>query len=140
VGTALHAGVARWVADLNAAYRRLPALHVNDFHGEGFAWLPVDAADASTILAFVRRGNPGDALAVVVVNLTAEPRHGVRLALPHSGTWHELLNSDAAFYGGSGMGNLGRVEATDTPLHGLPASGTLTLPPLATLVFVDGHH
>jgi 1,4-alpha-glucan branching enzyme len=132
-----HAGVARWIADLNAAYRRLPALHVNDFHAKGFEWLPVDTAEPQTVLAYVRRGGPDDALAVALVNMTPEPRIALRLALPHAGTWHELLNSDSVAYGGSGMGNLGRVVADDTPLAGWPASATLTLPPLATLVLVD---
>ena len=133
----LHAGAARWVCDLNAAYRRLPALHANDFHAEGFAWLPVETSEPQTVLAFVRRGRPGDALAVVLVNLTPEPRQGLRLGLPHAGPWVEALNSDATWYGGSGMGNLGRVDADATPLGGQPASASLTLPPLATLVFVD---
>jgi 1,4-alpha-glucan branching enzyme len=134
----LHAGVARWMCDLNAAYRSVPALHVNDFHAEGFGWLPVDTAEPQTVLAFVRRGAPGDALAVAIVNMTAEPRHGLRIGLPHAGAWQELLNSDATVYGGSGMGNFGRVVAQDDPLGGQPASATLTLPPLATLVLVDG--
>jgi 1,4-alpha-glucan branching enzyme len=133
----LHAGVARWVADLNAAYKRVPALHLNDFNHEGFQWLPVDTKEPQTVLAFVRRGGPGDAQAVAIVNMTPEPRHGLRLGLPHAGTWHELLNSDAPFYGGSGMGNLGRVHADDSPLGGAPASATITLPPLATLVLID---
>lgn len=133
----LHAGIARWVCDLNAAYRRLPALHANDFHGEGFGWLPVETGEPQTVLAFVRRGDPGDALAVAVTNMTAEPRVGLRIALPHAGAWHEALNSDATHYGGSGMGNLGRVDADDTPLGGLPASATITVPPLATLLLVD---
>jgi 1,4-alpha-glucan branching enzyme len=132
----LHAGIARWIADLNAAYRSVPALHVNDFHGEGFGWLPVETGEPSTVLAFVRRGAAGDPLAVAVCNMTPEPRLGLRLGLPHSGAWQELLNSDAAYYGGSGMGNLGRVQADDTPLGGLPASASITLPPLATLVLV----
>jgi 1,4-alpha-glucan branching enzyme len=133
----LHAGVARWICDLNAAYRSVPALHVNDFHAEGFGWLPVDTHEPQTVLAFVRRGEAGDALAVSIVNMTAEPRIGLRIGLPHAGAWHELLNSDATVYGGSGMGNLGRVVAHDQPLGGQPASATLTLPPLATLVLVD---
>jgi 1,4-alpha-glucan branching enzyme len=133
----LHAGVARWVCDLNAAYRSVPALHVNDFHAEGFGWLPVDTVDPQTVLAFLRRGAPGDALAVAIINMTPEPRLALRIGLPHAGAWHELLNSDATAYGGSGMGNLGRVVAHDQPLGGQPASATLTLPPLATLVLVD---
>ncbi|MES2936401.1 MAG: 1,4-alpha-glucan branching protein GlgB [Pseudomonadota bacterium] len=128
----LHAGVARWLADLNALYRRLPALHASDFDGRGFAWLSFERHEP-TVLAFVRRCAQGDAMVVAVCNLTAEPRHGLRLAFPEAGTWWELLNSDAGTYGGSGVGNLGRIEAAPRALGGWPASATLTVPPLGTL-------
>jgi 1,4-alpha-glucan branching enzyme len=97
----------------------------------------VDTGEPSTVLAFVRRGGPGDTTVVSLCNMTPEPRHGLRLGLPHAGAWHELLNSDAPFYGGSGMGNLGRIEADETPFGGCPASASLTLPPLSTLVLAD---
>ena len=60
---------------------------------------------------------------------------GFRLGLPAPGRWREVLNSDAAEFGGSGVGNLGGVEATDTPWAGRPASGVFTLPPLAAVWF-----
>ncbi|MDB5858936.1 MAG: 1,4-alpha-glucan branching enzyme [Ramlibacter sp.] len=129
----LHAGVARWMADLNGLYRRLPALHVHDFEAEGFSWLPCEQPE-STILTFLRRAGPGDALALVVVNLTPEPRSALRVALPEAGEWHELLNSDAAVYGGSGVGNLGSVQAQAQPLHGWPASANVSVPPLGIVV------
>ena len=132
----LHAGVARWVADLNAALRRLPALHVKDFDHSGFAWLPVDSGD-STILAFLRRGQPQDPLVIALCNLTPQPYRGMRVGVPHAGDWYELLNSDAAHYGGSGWGNLGRAHATSEPLADQPASLALTLPPLAMLLLAD---
>lgn len=128
-----HAGVARWMADLNGLYRRLPALHVHDFEGEGFSWLPCERPE-STILTYLRRGGPGDAQAVVIVNLTPELRPALRVALPEAGEWHELLNSDAAVYGGSGAGNLGSVRAQAQPLHGWPASALVAVPPLGTVV------
>jgi 1,4-alpha-glucan branching enzyme len=129
----LHAGVARWLADLNGLYRREPALHASDFDARGFAWLAFERHEP-TILAFVRRCADSDAMVVAVCNLTAEPRHGLRLALPAAGHWWELLNSDAGTYGGSGIGNMGGVEAAAHPLAGWPASATLTVPPLGTLV------
>ncbi|MBA2676127.1 1,4-alpha-glucan branching protein GlgB [Ramlibacter sp.] len=129
----LHAGVARWLADLNALYRRLPALHASDFDGRGFAWLAFERHEP-TVLAFVRRCADSDALVVAVCNLTAEPRHGLRLAFPEAGSWWELLNSDAGTYGGSGVGNMGRIEAEPQVLGDWPASGSLTVPPLGTLL------
>ena len=82
----------------------------------------------------VRYRGPGDAQAVVIVNLTPEMRPALRVALPAAGEWHELLNSDAAVYGGSGVGNLGSVRAEAQPLHGWPASALVAVPPLGTVV------
>jgi 1,4-alpha-glucan branching enzyme len=132
----LHGGVARWIGDLNDAYRKWPALHVNDFNDAGFWWLPFEHHQ-STLLAFARRAGPEDALVVAICNMTAEPRMGVRIGLPAAGTWYEILNSDAPMYGGSGVGNLGRIHAVDTPLGGQPASATLTVPPLGTLFLAN---
>jgi 1,4-alpha-glucan branching enzyme len=127
-----HAGVARWVADLNAAYRRLPALHRYDFDAQGFSWLPCEHHEA-TVLTFLRRGDAGDALVAVACNMTAEPRR-VCVALPQAGPWEEILNSDAHVYGGSGVGNMGAVQATSAALHGWPASATIVVPPLGTVL------
>ena len=54
--------------------------------------------------------------------------------MPRAGAWEEIINSDAACYGGSNLGNLGRLEAAEQPLHGQPASLELTLPPLAVII------
>jgi 1,4-alpha-glucan branching enzyme len=130
-----HAGVARWIADLNAAYRRVPALHALDFQQGGFAWAPLQPHDA-TVLAFFRRGGDG-ATVVAITNMTPAVHHGVRIGLPHAGDWHEILHGDAAIYGGSVVGNMGLVQAVAEPLDGQPSSALLTLPPLATLVLCD---
>ena len=129
----MHAMIARWVQDLNAAYRRWPALHVHDFESRGFHWLPFERYEP-TVLAWARRADDGDAVVVCICNLTAEVRQGMRIGLPAAGTWYEILNSDAPCYGGSGVGNLGRVLAAAAPLAGQPASATVTVPPLGTLL------
>jgi 1,4-alpha-glucan branching enzyme len=54
--------------------------------------------------------------------------------VPEAGTWEELLNSDAEIYGGSGKGNLGRVDSDDQEWHGFPYSLPLTLPPLSVVL------
>jgi 1,4-alpha-glucan branching enzyme len=69
----------------------------------------------------------------VVCNFTPEPRLNYRIGLPYEGHWREAINSDAAAYGGTNMGNFGGVTAHAQSSHGFPASATLTLPPLATL-------
>jgi len=126
-----HAGIQRWVTALNALYRAEPALHELDFEAAGFEW--IDAHDAgASVIAFLRRARSGAPL-LVVCNFTPVPRTNYVLGVPHGGCWRELLNGDAADYGGSGVGNLGGVEAAPVPAHGHFHSLTLTLPPLATL-------
>ena len=132
-----HKGVQSLVRDLNAAYRSVPALHVGDCEPSGFRWAVVDDADNS-VFAYLRLAGDGAAPVLVVCNFTPVPRHGYRVGVPQGGTWSELLNTDAAVYGGSNVGNLGKIAADGEPAHGFPVSLTLTLPPLATLVLHAG--
>ena len=129
-----HAGIARLVGDLNLLYRREPALHACDFSAEGFEWIAHDDADAS-VIAFLRKSPAGDPPLLVVCNLTPVPRHGYAVGVPQAGTWHEVLNTDAEAYGGTGMGNFGSVQADDRFMHGRPNAVQLSLPPLSTLIF-----
>ncbi len=131
---AAHAGVQRWVRDLNTLYRAEPALHVGDCRAEGFEWIDCNDAEASTI-TFLRRGGPGQPPLAVACNFTPVPRSNYRFGVPHGGFWQEILNGDAALYGGSGQGNIGGVSAAPIPLHGRSHSLTITLPPLALVVF-----
>src|ERR1700756_4975255 len=128
----LHAGVQRWVRDLNRLYRDTPALHELDFSEAGFSWIDCDDADES-VISFLRRDRSGG-VAVVACNFTPVPRERYRIGVPHGGRWHERLNSDASDYGGSGQGNLGALDAGQTPSHGHPFSLHLRLPPLAVVV------
>jgi 1,4-alpha-glucan branching enzyme len=128
-----HAGVQRVVRDLNHTYRARPALWSNDFDAAGFRWLVADDTDQN-VAAFARIGRDGELLACVA-NLSPVPRHDYRIGLPCTGPWREVLNTDAEIYGGSGVGNLGEVEATSTARHGQPASASFTLPPLAVTWF-----
>jgi 1,4-alpha-glucan branching enzyme len=129
-----HAGVGRWLADLNVMHRDLPALHARDADPAGFRWLVAEDADNSA-LAFMRLAPDADPV-VVVCNFTPVVRDNYRVGAPTGGWWSERGNSDAAEYAGSGVGNFGRVEAHPVPLHGQPWSLTLTLPPLAVLFLV----
>jgi 1,4-alpha-glucan branching enzyme len=129
-----HAGIARWIGDLNALLRNEPALHEIDFSPEGFAW--IDCNDtASSVLSFERRSRDGRSV-MVVCNFTPVPRTNYVVGVPSAGRWREALNSDAPIYGGSGQGNLGGVEAAPVPAHGRFQSLSLTLPPLAALFLV----
>jgi 1,4-alpha-glucan branching enzyme len=129
-----HAGLQRWVADLNALYRREPALFERDFEGEGFEWIDANDSDQS-VLSFLRRGRSTGTLLLVAANFTPVPRPNYRLGVPRPGFWREIMNSDALEYGGSGWGNLGGVQSVPVPCHGRPHSLTVTLPPLAAVFF-----
>ncbi|WP_132541740.1 1,4-alpha-glucan branching protein GlgB [Plasticicumulans lactativorans] len=130
-----HAGVQRLVRDLNHLYRELPALHALDCEPAGFAWVSADNA-AQSIYAWLRLGPDGSAPVLVVSNFTPNTHHGYRIGVPHAGRWRERLNTDAADYGGSGQGNGGGVHSEPEPMHGHPQSLAITVPPLATVVFV----
>jgi 1,4-alpha-glucan branching enzyme len=120
-----HQGVRRLVRDLNQVYRRSPALHARDCEAEGFQWAVVDDT-ANSVFAWVRHA-PGCPSVAVVANMTPVVRENYRVPLPGGGQWREIINSDATVYGGSGVGNLGLVEARDGAVY-------LRLPPLATLM------
>ena len=129
-----HQGVQRLIGDLNRVYIAEPALHRTDCAHWGFHWVVLDDR-AQSVYAFLRFSHPGDAILLVVCNFTPVPRGDYVLGVPASGVWEEILNTDAAIYGGSNIGNVGMVTASDTPNHGQPASLVITIPPLATVVF-----
>ncbi|MEU1959814.1 1,4-alpha-glucan branching protein GlgB [Nocardia sp. NPDC019255] len=123
----LHQGITTLVRDLNAVYRAHPALWSQDTTPGGYAW--IEANDRSNnVLAFLRYGSDGSVVACVY-NFSGSAHDAYRIGLPHRGPWLEILNTDAVDYGGSGLGNLGEVTATDEPWHDRPASATVTLAP-----------
>ena len=128
-----HAGLLRWVRDLNTFYRGQPSLHEVDFDSSGFEW--VDCNDIQhSVVSFVRKGrNVGDQT-LFVCNFTPVPRQNYRVGVSSDCYWREILNSDAPLYGGSGQGNGGGAEASPLPIHGRSYSLNLTLPPLGILV------
>ena len=128
----LHAGLHRWVKDLNAIYRRESSLHELDFSPEGFEW--VDANDnANSVLSFIRKCRTSGDEILIVLNCTPKPQPEYRIGVPTGGRWKELISSDAAHYGGSGVSN-DNVLATDEAFHGRPHSLVLTLPPLGIIM------
>ncbi|WP_189367750.1 1,4-alpha-glucan branching protein GlgB [Tateyamaria omphalii] len=125
-------GLQALVRDLNHLYRDTPALHRRDCDPSGFYWIANDPDQSLT--AFVRRGEDGDAPVVVVCNFTPVERQW-RIGVPASGTWEEVLNSDAAAYGGGNRGNEGAVQSQIGEWDGLPQFVDITVPPLATVIF-----
>ncbi len=128
----LHGGLQRCVADLNRLYRSQAALHERDVDPTGFEWLDCNDAEAS-VISFLRKGKSNETPVLAVFNFTPVPRPNYRLGAPWGGHWCELFNTDAAEYGGGGMGNMGQVEAVPFGLHGRSHSMTLTLPPLGAV-------
>jgi len=127
-----HRGLQALVRDLNGAVAREAALHEVDFAWEGFEWIDIHDSEQS-VLSFVRKAeDPADIL-VCVLNFTPVPRRGYRIGVPVAGPYREILNTDAACYGGSNVGNLGVVETEAKPWNGRPQSLMLSLPPLGAL-------
>ena len=129
-----HAGIERWVGDLNRCYRDVMALHRLDWNHEGFRWV-ISHDSEQSVLAYLRCSCKTDADVLVVVNFTPVPRHDYRIGVPLGGYWEELLNSDSQIYGGSNVGNTGGVHASEEPSHGHDHTLTLQLPPLG-IVFL----
>ena len=125
-----HAGVSHLVRDLNRVYRDTTSLHARDCEGDGFEWLIADDRQNS-VFAWLRRA-PGAAPVAVVSNFTPVARDGYEVPLPNAGKWREIINTDAAAYGGAGQGNAGAVTAERRGDGRVTAR--MTLPPLATIM------
>jgi 1,4-alpha-glucan branching enzyme len=130
-----HEGIHSLVRDLNRTYRATPALWEVDFDPAGFRWLEANDA-ANNVVAFARIAETDETPLVCVMNLSPVPRYEYRVGMPVCCRWRELLNTDATHYGGSGVGNLGGVEAEAVPWHDQPFSALVTLPPLGVVWFV----
>jgi 1,4-alpha-glucan branching enzyme len=130
-----HCGLQRFVQDLNKLYLAEPALWQADHDASGFYW--IDCADReNSVLSFVRQNSERTSELVVILNLTPVPRPKYRVGLPRPGRWREVLNSDAAIYGGGNIGNLGGVVSEDFNCHHQSYSAEFTLPPLSVVAFM----
>jgi len=129
-----HAGLQRCVKDLNAMYRREPALWQLDADWQGFEW--IDCTDhQANVVSFLRRGSEEADDLIFACNFSPAVRDFYRIGAPAAGRWTEIFNSDSEVYGGSGVGNAGEVRAIPESTHGRPASIEAVLPPLAVVAF-----
>jgi 1,4-alpha-glucan branching enzyme len=135
--TPLGQGMQHLLRELNRVYVENPALYQRDHDPEGFDWIDANDSRQST-LSFIRRSTDPDECIVGIFNFTPEPRHDFRIGVDAGGFWHELINTDARVYGGSGQGNQGGVQAEAISSHGRPFSLNLTLPPLGALFLSRG--
>ena len=129
-----HEGIRRMMCDLNRLYAAEPALYDGDVVSEGFQWIVGDD-QTNVVVAFQRQTRDGSEIVIVVSNLTPAPREHYRVGVPGAGFYKEIFNSDAAWYGGAGIGNQGGVYSKPETAHGRPQSISITVPPLATLCF-----
>jgi 1,4-alpha-glucan branching enzyme len=134
----MHAGVQRLVRDLNQFYRGVRPLHELDCEPGGFEWIDCNDSEHS-IISYLRWGRDREQCVVVACNFTPVVRHEYRVGVPHGGFYRERMNTDSGYYGGSGVGNSGGVGAEPIAHHGRPFSLSLTLPPLAVVVFIPEH-
>ncbi len=127
-----HQGIHQWIKDLNRLYRQEPALFERDFTPDGFEWIDLNDYNQG-VISFLRKSADGKSKIAAICNFTPMTWHGYNVGVPEPGLWRELLNSDAAIYGGSGQGNLGGSQAKAKPFHGRPYSISLTIPPLGII-------
>jgi len=130
----LHAGVKMLVRDLNYLYRCTGALYERDNERQGFSWIDHQDVENSAI-AFARHGSDPHDVLVAVCNFTPVVRYGYRIGVPPADEYEEVFNSDSERYGGTNVGNLGRVRVETIPSHGRDQSIAITLPPLASVYF-----
>lgn len=127
-----HAGVQRWVGDLNRLLIESPAMHELDNDPAGFRWIVGDDA-ANSVYAYLRLARDGSPV-LFVANFTPVAREAYRLGVPVSGEWVEVLNSDDPRYGGSGVTN-GSATAEPISTHGYDQSVAIRVPPLGAAFF-----
>lgn len=126
-----HGAVQRYLGDLARLVRARPCLYRSDPDQSGFAWIDCHDSERS-VLSYLRRD--GDDLAIIVLNLTPEPRQAYRLGVPQAGAYEVLLDSDHEAYGGSEVETGDSWTAEARPHHGHPCSLLLDLPPLAAII------
>lgn len=128
-----HAGIQQLVKDLNAYYRKTPALHQLDTDPSGFKWVQADASEES-YYAYLRFDEDAKNPVLIVCNFTPVPRYNYTFGVPKPGKWVEAINTDALAYGGSDISNGTHIETTEEETNGQPYKLSLTIPPLSTLI------
>ncbi len=133
IGHHFHDGLKRFVRDLNSTYRSHPALYEVDVDWPGFAWIQCDDWQ-NCVYAYLRYSKDRQDFVLVVLNMTPVPREDYRVGVPRPGYYMEVINSDAAVYGGGDVGNCGGAATLPTDAHGHPQCLSLRLPPLGMLI------
>jgi 1,4-alpha-glucan branching enzyme len=128
-----HAQLRDLVRDLNLLYQGEPALSELDIDPAGFSWIDIHDTDNS-VVSFMRCSEKEEDTVIFICNFTPVVRHGYRVGVPYAGEYYELINSDAARYGGSGLENNQPMPSGPIYWQSCPHSILLTLPPLSTVI------
>ena len=129
-----HDGVMACLAEINKVYKERPALWSDDFTNHGFEWIEVSDGDHN-VLSYIRKSADDSDVVAVICNFSGVAHYDYRVGLPFEGEWEEILNTDAVEYGGSGVGNLGVVNAERIGWNGRPFSANVQLPPYGVVYF-----
>ncbi len=129
-----HEGIRSLVRDLNSLYRSEPALYAHDFNPDSFGWINSNDSMQSAF-SFLRKNPESEDTYAIVGHYAADTKTEYRLGLPKSGSWKELINSNSSNYGGTNIGNKGKIEAEAVPCDGYEFSAVISLPPLSTTIF-----
>jgi len=129
-----HAGVQKLITDLNALYRKTPALYENDFEAGGFEWVEGNDYENSCF-TFIRHDKKNNESLIVACNFTPVPRYNYRIGVNESGTYREVFNSDLKIYGGSDVKNEGDIQTEEPGWNFKKYDIQVVLPPLAVVCF-----
>ena len=127
-------GMMNWVKALNEMYTKYPAMYVNDYDPIGFEWMDCDNAQSS-IVSFVRRGDSKKDQLLFICNFTPVWQEDYVIPVPCKGKYTEILNSDAAMFGGYNAVNPQPIEAIEESTHNKDYCIKVKVPPLSAMVF-----
>jgi 1,4-alpha-glucan branching enzyme len=130
----VHRGVQTLISDLNALYKKEPALVEFSFDQRGFEWIDYGDRDSSIII-YLRKSSRKEDQLLVVCNFAPAVRYNYRLGVPIRGSWKEIFTTDELKYSGSGVLNQGLLMTRPVKCHNRDYSFTITIAPLAVSIF-----
>ena len=131
-----HRQLNEYFRELLHIYRKYPAMYEQDSDWNGFEWINADDADRS-IYSFVRKSKNGKNSLLFVCNMTPVARDDYRVGVPKKGTYHLLLNSNEARFGGTeaDKSRPASYKAVKSECDGREYSISYPLPPFGVAVF-----
>ena len=129
----VHRKLHRFFKTANNFYLRERALRERSDSLQDFEWLSSNDAEHN-ILIFLRWEEAGPPL-LVVSNFSPVHHKDHRVGVPIGGYWFCGLNSDAAEFGGSGLGDAVAIKTSRVPAHGQIQSLSIDLPPMSTVIY-----